>query len=65
MPKYIIQWKDPDAWSKCDDPEIDDNFLWSAGPDEELEKLSELGANEYLVVEFDTDAMTATVRRPK
>ncbi len=59
MPKYILQWKDPDA---CDQH---GHYHYEGKSEEEQEKLAQLGCDEYLVVEFDTDAMTATVRRPK
>lgn len=56
MPKYQVQWKDPDA---CDE---NGHYIYEGKSDEEREKLHQLGCDEYLVVEFDTDAMTATVR---
>ena len=53
MPKYTIQWKDPDYY--CEKFEVD------GLDEEEYQKLRQLGFGEYLVAEFDTDTMTATV----
>lgn len=55
MPKYTFQWKDPDY----DDGAT--NGHRDGIPDEERLKLRQLGAGEYLIVEFDTDSMTTTV----
>lgn len=57
--KYTFQWKDPDY----DDGEI--HARRKRGEEisqEEWNKLYQLGAKEYIAVEFDTDTMTATVR---
>lgn len=51
MPKFTFQWKDPDY----SDPDL-------ALSEKEHAKLRKLGAGEYLVVEFDTDNMTAKVK---
>jgi hypothetical protein len=60
VPKYTFQWKDPDY--DDGDPHGQQHGGMS---DEEHKKLRRLGAREYLIVEFDTDAMTATVRGVK
>lgn len=54
--KVTIVWKDPDA------TDGDGKYLYES---DEYEKLRQLGAGEYLAVEFDTDAMTARVIPPK
>lgn len=65
MPKYAIQWKDPDRsnmmlvdgkWKDVDTYDLDEV---------EQRKLDKLGDAEYFVVYFDTDAMTATVKGRK
>jgi FAD synthase len=56
MPKYQVQWKDPDAIDQRG------HYIWDISDEEELEKLRKLGCDECIVVEFDTDVMTATVR---
>lgn len=55
MPKYLFQWKDPDY-------AYEDELPQGEQREEELKKLRKLGVGEYLLVYFDTDAMTAIVR---
>lgn len=56
MPKYLLQWKDPDfVDAKSGEPVCD------IVHNKEYQKLRELGIGEYLIVEFDTDAMTTSV----
>jgi len=51
MPKYLLQWKDPDF---CDAKTGEHPY--DVLPEDEVNKLRELGAREYIVIEFDTDA---------
>lgn len=63
MPKYAIQWKDPDRSNMMlVDGKWIDVDTWCDLPEDEQRKLMELGEEEYLTVTFDTDAMTATVK---
>jgi len=55
MPKYTVQWKDPDAIDQRG------HYIWDVGDEKEQEKLRKLGCDEYVRIEFDTDAMTAKV----
>ncbi len=59
MPKYILQWKDPDF---CEGKT--GKFLEQL-PEDDQDKLRSLGAQEYVAIEFDTDAMTAALWRRK
>jgi hypothetical protein len=66
MPKYRIQWKDPDRYIERIDGAGDVAEIRDYDElGDDYAKLRQLGHAEYLVVEFDTDAMTATVKRPK
>lgn len=60
MPKYTLQWKDPDF---CDayTGENPRQQVGGTPTDAELAKLRELGAHEYVAVEFDTDTMQTRV----
>lgn len=57
MPKIYLTWKDPDYVDARtgEYPEVDHA--------EHEDKLRELGAKEYLTVEFDTDNNTSRVLR--
>lgn len=57
MPKHIFQWKDPDF---CD-AKTGENPRHGGIDDVEYDKLRELGAHEYVAIEFDTDAMITRV----
>jgi hypothetical protein len=65
--KVTIQWKDPDAALVHIEGELPDKAkLVRRGdvynlPDDIKEKLVEIGFDEYLVVEFDLEAMTGRV----
>jgi hypothetical protein len=56
--KVYLQWKDPDYVDAKTGLYPSDEM-----PDEVYQKLRELGAREYLVVEFDLEAMTTRVVR--
>ena len=55
------QWKDPDFSCRIAGTREPRSGDFQDLPDWVQEKLRELGAGEYLVVEFDTDTMTTRV----
>lgn len=69
MPKFTFQWKDPDF---CDvksgkNPTrlLNDSDEEEARTDAMFTLLHNLGIDEYVVVEVDTDAMTTRVVPPR
>lgn len=67
--KLTFQWKDPDAALIDIEGDIPDKErLIRRGdehrlPDEIRKTLRKIGFDEYLVVEFDLDTMTGTVKK--
>ena len=62
--KYRMQWKDPDIYVRAQDGQegiISDGIV----SDEDYAKMRELGIGEYIIIDVDTDAMTATVKPRK
>lgn len=64
MPKFLLQWKDPD-FGAGEDLYEDIMRGDDEASDELHEKLGRLGIEEYLLVEVDTDAMTTKIVAPR
>ena len=58
----VCTWKDPDFSCRIKDTREPRSGDFHHLPEDVQDRLRQMGADEYLTVEFDTDAMTARVR---
>lgn len=61
----VCVWKDPDFSCRFKGTQEPRSADFHALPEDIQDRLRQMGADEYLTVEFDTDNMTARVRGPR